>query len=469
MNAAFLPARTARVFFLPLLLACLPFTTRAGQPAGGERLLTTGAGGYGFTVAFVWSPDSEWIVYDRRPVLAKYDSRRIEQINIKTGKTVLLYESDDEASCLLAYYHPKKPLVVFVRGPSHPTPDWSYAFTRRRGALVDVNNPGKIRPLDAMNYAPPFAAGALRGGSHVHVFSPDGEWVAFTYEDEVLARLADSPVPHDENQRNLAVSVPRGPVRVNRNHPRNHDGDWFSVVVTRTINQPRPGSDEISRACEESWVGKNGYLRPDGVRQARALAFQGRVTAPDGSTHAEVFVVDLPPDLTIPGDGPLEGTETRRPAPPQGVSQRRLTFTSENKYPGVAQDPRHWLHSSPDGSQIAFLMRDDNGLPQLWTISPNGAAPRQVSKHPWGIDSAFTWSPDGKFIAHVMDSSVFVTDVATGRAIRLTSPDRQTPPMRETCAFSPDGKHIAFLKNLPEEGRHFPKIFLVPFAAPAPE
>jgi hypothetical protein len=454
-----------------VLLSAAPAAARTGmpaRPAENGRLLTAGTGGHGFTNAHAWSPDGEWIVYDRRPVLADHDSRRIEQVKYISGETVLLYESDDDADCLLAYYHPIKPFVVFVHGPSHPAPDWGYAYTRRRGAIVDVANPGKIRPLDAMNYAPPFTPGALRGGSHVHIFSPDGQWLSFTYEDEVLARLAGSPLPHDENQRNLAISVPSGPVRVNRNHPRSHDGDWFSVVVTRTTNQPRPGSDEISRACEESWIGKNGYLRAGGTRQPRALAFQGRVTAPGGGAHAEVFVLDLPDDLARPDGAPLEGTPTRRPATPRGVAQRRLTFTAGRTHPGVAQDPRHWLHSSPDGSQIAFLMKDDAGIVQLWTVSPNGGAPRQVSAHPWGIDSAFTWSPDGNHIAHVMDSSVFVTEVATGRPIRLTARDPQTPPMRETCIFSPDGKNIAFLKHLPEGARHFPKIFLVPFTAPPP-
>ncbi len=43
--------------------------------------------------------------------------------------------------------------------------------------------------------------GALRGGSHVHVFSPDGSAVSFTYEDEVLARLGPGSGEHQLNRR----------------------------------------------------------------------------------------------------------------------------------------------------------------------------------------------------------------------------------------------------------------------------
>jgi hypothetical protein len=148
-------------------------------------------------------------------------------------------------------YHPREPRVVFIHGPEQPTAEWSYGASRRRGALIDVARPGVARPLDAMTYAPPFTPGALRGGSHVHVFSPDGGAVSYTYEDEVLARLGATG-EHDRNQRNIGVSVPvAGGVPVARSHPRNHEGEWFSVLVSRTVNRPRPGSDEVPRVSRQ--------------------------------------------------------------------------------------------------------------------------------------------------------------------------------------------------------------------------
>jgi hypothetical protein len=128
--------------------------------------------------------------------------------------------------------------------------------------------------LDARDLVPPFTPGALRGGTHLHIYSPDGQWVAFTYEDHLLANMPPGAADADLNQRNVGVSFPRGPVRVTRDHPRNHDGAHFSVLVTRTVNQPRPSSDEISRACEEAWV--DDTLRLDGTQQRRALHFRER-------------------------------------------------------------------------------------------------------------------------------------------------------------------------------------------------
>lgn len=420
-----------------------------------ERQLTTAAHGHVLTNVNVWSPDSRWIVYDVRSVDSVFDGARIEQVEVATGAVQRLYEAKNGAACGVVTYHPREPKVIFIHGPEHPSADWSYGASRRRGVIGDVRAPGAVRPLDAMNYAPPFAAGALRGGSHVHVFSPDGTAVSFTYEDEVLARLGPAG-PHDLNQRNVGVAVPGRPggVTVARTHPRNHDGDWFSVLVTRTVNRPRPGSDEISRAYEEGWV-----RAADG---RRALAFLGNVTAPGGREQAEVFIVDLPDDLTVAGDTPLEGTALRRPAPPRGVTQRRLTFTAERKFPGVATAPRHWVRSSPDGSQLAFLLQDDAGVVQLWSVPPRGGAPRQITRNAAGVASAFTWSPDGTRLAHVMDGSVCVTDAASGSTRRLTE-RRAGPDAPEAlaCVFSPDGRRIAYTRRVPAGNAAFSQVFVV--------
>jgi Tol biopolymer transport system component len=175
---------------------------------------------------------------------------------------------------------------------------------------------------------------------------------------------------------------------------------------------------------------------------------------------AEVFIADLPDDLTVSGDGPLQGTSSTRPRPPAGTTQRRLTFTFERKYPGVWY-PRHWLRSSPDGSRIAFLQRDDEGIVQIWTVSPNGGPPLQVTRNSFNISSAFTWSPDGRRIAHVAGNRVCVTDADTGRTTRLTlalPPEDFLRP--EACVFSPDGNRIAYARPVPTGATLYNQVFV---------
>ncbi len=407
------------------------------MPTAIEKQITRDPCGHILTNTGVWSPDSEWIAYDTRsdPAGSVFDGTRIEAVNVRSGEVKRLFESRHGAHCGVVTWHPREWRVVFLLGPENPTPDWQYAPSHRQGVIVDWARPGVAANLDARDLTPPFTPGALRGGSHLHVWDASGEWVSFTYNDALV----------ETDIRDVGVCLPHRVVRVEKDHPRNHDGEFLSVVVTRTTAKPRPGSDDIQRACEESWVGANGYVRADGARQRRALAFQGSVVTAGGQTIPEVFIADLPDHLPT-GD---PGTTTRRPAPPAGVVQRRLTFTAGQKFPGL-QGPRHWLRSAPDGSRITFLMKDEAGIVQLWTVPPHGGPPRPLTRNARPVASAFTWSPDGRWIAHVMDNSVCVTDAATGVTTRLTPrSDDARAPRPEACVFSPDGRSIAFVRRVP--------------------
>ncbi len=245
---------------------------------------------------------------------------------------------------------------------------------------MDAGRPGRVGFLDARDLTPPFTPGALRGGSHVHVFSPNGQRVSFTYEDAV----AGPP-----GRRGVGVTdLSAGRGRVPATHPRNHGGSGYSAVVTALTERPEPGSDQIDRAVEEGWV------------DDRTLAVQGRVTAADGRQHWEVFAVDLPDDLTTASPG----TADRWPTPPAGTRQRRLTWTA-----GLATAPRHWLRASPDGSAVAFLMADAGRRRAAVDRAAGGGAIVQGHDQPTPVASAFTWTPDGRHVAHVMDGSVCLT------------------------------------------------------------
>ncbi len=446
-------------------------TLIATAGAAAERQLTRGPGGRILTNTGAWTWDGRWLVYDVRSDAAgeTFDGRRIEAVDVGTGEVRVLYEARNGAACGVVTCHPSRNEVVFIHGPEAPTPDWSYGPYHRHGAVVGWDAPETATVLDARDVVAPFTPGALRGGSHVHVFSADGALVSFTYEDHVLATAtataaaAGNEGGREANLRNVGVSVVGRPVRVPARHPRNQDGSAFTVLVTRTVDQPRPGSDEIKKAFEEGWVGTNGYVRRDGTRQRRALAFQGHVVTERGETISEVYVVDLPEDPTVAGDGPLEGSSTVRPQPPRGTRQRRLTFTADRRFPGI-QGPRHWLRVSPDGERIGFLMKDDDGVVQLWVVSPNGGEPRPVTRGRHGIASAFTWSPDGRRVAHVMDGSVCVTEVASGETRRWTARrEGEDAPRPEACVFAPDGRRVAYVRRVAEAGaggRLFNQLFV---------
>lgn len=438
----------------------------AAEGPGFARLrqVTAAAQGHVLTNTGVWSPDGRWIVYDVRSTAdgAIFDGTRIERVEVETGRVERLYESRHGACCGVVTASPVDDRVVFILGPERPDADWGYGPARRRGVVVRTSRPGEATSLDARDLVAPFTPGALRGGTHVHVFSSDARLVSFTYEDAVLDAAPAGAA--ERNLRGVGVTVLDTPVTVPPTHPRNHSGH-LSVLVTRLVDEPRPGSDEISRACEEAWIGTAGYRRADGSWQRRALAFQGRVMAANGRIVDEVFIVDLPDEpqrLLDVGDRPLAGTSTTRPSPPATVTQRRLTFTVDRRHPGI-QGPRHWLRSSPDGTRIAYLARDDDGVVQIFTVPPTGGAPTPLTQGRWGIASSFSWSPDGRWIACVADGSVCRVDTSDGSLHRLTPPLRDdSTPRPEACVVSPDGTRIACVRRVPDgSGQIHNQIFVV--------
>jgi hypothetical protein len=390
----------------------------------GERILTTGQGGRILTNVNVWSPDSEWIAYDTRSDVAgsSFDGIHIQLVHTKSGEVRTVYESRQGANCGVVSWHPTNMQLVFILGPKHPTSEWTYSASRRQGVLLNLDD-ARDENLDARDLVDPFTPGTLRGGTHLHVFHPQGHCLCSTYEDE----------HHRDGLRNVAVHWLGEAVNVPRTDPRNHDGVSHSVLVTQTTAKPTPGSDEISRACEEAWVG-----------QSHQIAFQGTVTLCDGSACAEVFLAELPENLEELKGVTLRANEPIQP--PATVRQRRLTDTSTHRYPGLT-GPRHWLRSNSEGTHIGCLKKDEQGVVQFWTVELKTKELRQVTHGEEPIQSAFTWHPDGERVALIRGGSVCLVNVGNGKTQHLTIPT-DPPPRPEACVVSPDGKQIAFVRRI---------------------
>lgn len=455
-----------------VLLAAM--LTTAGCAKGTEMQLTSNPRGHLLHNTQCWSPDNQWIVYDNRPRGTMISSTgTIEKVNVHTGKIVRMYAASRQTvhgpGVGAATWCPTAGRVLFLHGLFNCDELRPYGFRRRTGVAVDDAKRGRAIFIDARDIRPPFTPGALRGGTHAHTWSGDGKWISFTYQDAILGDLEKTSGKEKLDLRTVGVSAPIRAVKVEEDLAgENNSGEMFSVLVVKVVSEATPGSDEIERAFSDSWVGLEGYVRADGTRQSRAIAFQGDVRDKEGKKISEVFIVDVPDRIDVPGpDGPLEGTATQRPMPPKGAVQRRLTFTADRKYPGV-QGPRHWPRTSPDGSKIAFLAKDDDGVVQIFFVSPLGGAIRQVTHNKWPLTTPFNWRPDGTAIAYGMDNSIFMTDVREGKTFgtstRLT--DRSSDelaPQPYGVVWSHDGKTIAYNRTVPQGKRRFLQIFLFKF------
>jgi len=408
-----------------------------------------------------FSPDDRFLCFDTRPPDGNIaNGRTIEKVDIETGKITVLYEAENPRQDFgpgmgAVSYSPVADEGMFICGKLTSL-GLKYEKHRRFGRVAAGDGSGKTWIMDARDVTPPFTPGALRGGTHRHEPDATGKWVGYTYNDQIMHALG-------KDLRTIGVTQLGKPVKTDRDPKgENHDGEGWSVLVVRVTPDPKPGSDEINQAAGDSWVGTHGYQRADGKRQL-ARAFLGRVKDKNGREVEEVFIVDIPADLTKPGAwGPLEGTEDSFPQPPAGTVQRRLTFSTEKKIPGA----QGVVRSSPDGSQLSFIMADESGIPQVFLISPLGGEPHQATFEPDGVTLSARWHPSGNSFLTVNKKGQLIVVNAVpgdgfGKAIPLTEAGE---PEAFDFVWSRKGNLIAFGRTMPDKnGNPWKQIFVMDF------
>lgn len=407
-----------------------------------------------------WSPDCRWIAYDTRAFAGGIgNTLTLEKVNIDTKQIVTMYTAPNPnptngfgPGTAAVSFFPMGDKVIAIRGID----GIQYSGTARFGAMVSPTDgtagSSDFVISDARDVTASFTPGALRGGTHRHEPSGDGQWIGFTYNDEIMAGLG-------KNLRTIGVTKLGTPVDVDE-AVGNQDGVGFTVLVAKVKPQAEIawGSDDIFQASEDSWVGANGYQRPDGSWQ-RARAFIGKTVTSTGGVRNEVYIADIPEDITVAGpDGPLEGTATTFPMPPAGTVQRRLTW-SDSDCGGI-------VRCSLDGSRIAFTRGG-----QIQLISPLGGTPVQATSLAGGTSVPW-WDPSGDYIYSVSDNSIWRTNVIEGDAhfgesLRITDPTLYPGRSPSALCVAPNGKWIAFNRSLNRgDGVFVNQIFITAIPEP---
>ena len=426
-----------------------------------EIQLTSDRKGHTLHNTQVFSPDDTWIVYDSRNIdSAIASTNTISMVNVDTKEIKKLYETESPTQygpgVGAATFSPTEDKIIFIHGVRNSSKDKPYGITRRTGVGISVLNPFQPYFMDARDITPPFTPGALRGGTHAHSWSGDGKWISFTYNDYIIEKLSiiDSSIV---DRRTVGVMIPKKVSIEDDGTNENNSGEMFSVVVAEITEKPTWGTDEIDRAFDEGWIGKNGYQKLDGTRQEKAIAFQGDTRNREGKTITELFVLELPFDLKVAQPNKrLEGTVNTRPNVPKGVVQRRVTYSKK----GVL-GPRHWLRTTADGGLIAFLSEDDSGYVQIYAISPQGGESTQLTKNHSSVQGSFHFSPDGRYIAYPADDDLFVTNILTGKTDRLTNLKLSNTRPIGAPVWSNQGDKIAYNRYVKSGNDEFLQIFVL--------
>ncbi|MDF2382072.1 DUF3748 domain-containing protein [Nostoc ellipsosporum NOK] len=408
-----------------------------------EIQLTHDASGHCLNSTQCFSPDDQWIVYDGRNHDTMIGSTGlIAMVNTFTGEIRKLYEAPGQSEwgpgVGAATFSPVSDRVMFIHGIRNADEEKPYSITRRTGVAIDLARPQTPIFLDARDVVAPFTNGALRGGTHAHTWSADGDWISFTYNDAVV-----SP-----DLRTVGIMVPGRQVIVSPDeNGENNSGEMFALLAVPVVANAAAGSDEIEKAFDETWIGRR-----------RAVAFQGHVRDEHGALKTEIFVVEIPENIVALAAGTdLRGTTATLPVVPDFITHRRLTFTPK----GVSAVPRHWLRSNAGGSLIAFLAQDHHNHIQLFSVSPDSGEVTQITHHDFSIQGPFNFSPDGKWLAYAADNSVFITEISSGKSERITlKTDENNRPVG-AVNWSNNGEMLCYNRYVDAGEGRFLQVFLI--------
>lgn len=424
-----------------------------------ETQLTFGKYGHTLNASQVYSPDGTWVIYDTRNDDTHISrTQSIEMVNITSGEIRVIYQTSRQSlhgpGVGAAAVHPIDDKLIYIHGLENCSEELPYGFTRRFGAISNLHTRTGYVHAEARAVTK-LVPGALRGGTHAHTWSGDGNRISFTYNDYLIEGLEKKTNGKIKDLRTIGVMVP-GQVNVPDADDESFPGTYFSAVTATVAENPKTGSDDIDRAFDECWIGTNGYRRKDGTLQRYAVAFQGNVRDVNNHSMTEVYVADIPEDITHGVAGyPVEGTDESRPNVPSGVTQRRITFTAGQKYPGV-QGPRCRLRSSPDGSLIYFPMKDDNGVIQVFNVNVQGGEIMQVTRFSHSIEGQFNLSPDGSRMSCPSGHRIRIVDLQDGTDNAISEADTS---LVGGALWSPDGQALVYNRYVPDGDEKYLQIF----------
>ncbi|GAA4828851.1 S9 family peptidase [Sphingosinicella ginsenosidimutans] len=240
--------------------------------------------------------------------------------------------------------------------------------------------------------------------------SPDGRWIAYVrHSGDIMTDRYRPTIWLVDTQSGRQVPIAAGPGTASQ--PRwSPTGDRLAYVATPEGGQPQ---------LYVRWMANGETARITGLPEApSAIAW-----SPDGRQIAY--------SMFVPDDAPRLGAPQPRPEGARWADDLQVIDTVVYRFDGGG-----YLHA---------------GYDQIFVVSADGGAPRQISYGPYNDGGPLSWTPDGRTILFsanrhenwqrdAANSEVYALDVATSRITPLTS---RNGPDGEPAA-SPDGRLIAY-------------------------
>jgi tricorn protease-like protein len=117
------------------------------------------------------------------------------------------------------------------------------------------------------------------------------------------------------------------------------------------------------------------------------------------------------------------------------------------------------LRTSPDGAYLYFLLKDDNGIVQVYKVPATGGDIRQVTRLAESVQTQFNLNADGTMLAFGAGNAVWVTDVGSGAATMLTQKYTNDEAPITTVLWNPQGDILVYNRYVGTGSERYLQIF----------
>ena len=190
------------------------------------------------------------------------------------------------------------------------------------------------------------------------------------------------------------------------------------------------------------WVGDEIYFVSDRDMTMNVFVYNTKTKATSKVTNFEDFDVKFPSTngkLVIFEKG---GFLYKLDPATKKAEQIHITLTSDLVYsrPELKKVSGRGVSVSPDGKRAAVTARGE-----VFDVPVGKGITRNITQTPGANERSATWSPDGKYIAYISDSTgeneVYLYDPATGTTVQATK-DNDT--YISNLMWAPDSKHLYY-------------------------
>lgn len=386
----------------------------------------------------VFNFNNEWVVFDARNDDTKIgECTEIGMVNVNSKEERIIYQTKNPSQygpgVGAASFHPHENLVIFIHGLPDANAEKPYAMTRRFGMMVELGHEINAYPADSRDIQKPFSKGSLRGGTHSHCWSPNGDMVSFTYNDEFI----------EPDLRTVGVMFQKSPVEKVEPIPGNIQGTYFSSLLAQVVPKAIPGSDQIVKAFDECWLNDN------------VLAFQGNTLNKEGKQITEIYTVEINRDLLLK-DSVIDENILDYPKVPQDIEAVRITRSEKG-----LSNLRHWLRASPDGGAIYALAKDNQDKNQIILCEIPSGKMIYLSDFDFSVASAINLDPKGERITFIAKNNVYLFHLKQSKLVKLTDFTEEDLSVQGIPNFSRNGRIIAFNQFVENNGKLNQQIKLI--------